>query len=145
MLHAEPTSALHNGMPSMLKASPMLMQSSSSLASAPSAGKRKKHRKSGINTPLADSPNGMLNSNGPVADGTATRGMSVPAPSLVALSANLVAVVGWEAASSAAADVSTASTSGGLRTVVVDTVYGTVQAAHRRAAACGHLTPPETT
>jgi len=106
------------------------VQSAAVQSPAPSTAKRKKNRKSGaIDPPAADSS--PATSNG----GTAAGSEALDAPSLVALSASLVAVVGWEAASSGAGGAQSGQSTGRLRAVVVDTLYGTVQAVHRRAFA----------
>ena len=92
------------------------------------------NRKSGAEVPPA-TVSSHANSNGIASGGTSAGSSTLDAPSLVALSANLVAVVGWEAAASGAGGGQSVSTSGRLRAVVVDMLYGTVQAVHRRAIA----------
>ena len=106
------------------------MQSVAQQSPAPSTAKRKKNRKSGAIDPPAFDGSPAI-SNG----GTAAGSRTLDAPSLVALSATLVAVVGWEAAASGAGGAQSGQSTGRLRAVVVDTLYGTVQAVHRRAFA----------
>ena len=108
------------------------VQSAAPQSPAPSTAKRKKNRKSGADAPTVESS--PATSNG----GTAAGSRTLDAPSLVALSTNLVAVVGWEAAASGAGGAQPGQSSGRLRAVVVDTLYGTVQAVHRRAFASLH-------
>ena len=112
------------------------MQNGASPAPALSSGKRKKSRKSGVDSTAAADTHGLATSNGPSHGGTAAVSRSTDAPSLVALSADVVAVVGWEAAAGTEGSAHTASTSGRLRAVVVDTQYGTVQAVHRCVRVC---------
>lgn len=109
------------------------MQSAARQYPAPPTAKRKKNRKSGVIDPPA------ANSSPATTGGaTAAGSEAVDAPSLVALSATLVAVVGWEAAASGAGGVQSDVSTGRLRAVVVDMLYGTVQAVHRRAFASFH-------
>ena len=103
------------------------MQSAGLQSPATSTAKRKKKRKSGADASAQS--NGPATGNG----GTAAGSGAVDAPSLVSLGAELVAVVGWEAAARGAGGGHAALTTGRLRAVVIDTLYGTVQAVHRRA------------
>ena len=76
-------------------------------ASPPPAtsGNRKKKRKGGAEATGMDSSGGAGISNGGSAGGTGVAGRLTESPSLAALGANLVAIVGWEALAGATTDV----------------------------------------